>query len=88
MNVQAIGSFSYFIMFNDDHSRCGHVYLIRHKFETLERFKEFRSEVEKQSDKNIKILRSDRGREYLSHEFIGYLKENGILSQWTPPSTL
>ncbi|KAL0457765.1 UNVERIFIED_CONTAM: hypothetical protein Slati_0403700 [Sesamum latifolium] len=32
-----------------------------------------------------KALRSDRGGEYLSDEFIDYLKENGILSQWTPP---
>ncbi|KAL0434301.1 UNVERIFIED_CONTAM: hypothetical protein Slati_2764400 [Sesamum latifolium] len=29
--------------------------------------------------------RSDRGGEYLSGEFIDYVKENGILSQWTPP---
>ncbi|KAL0439428.1 UNVERIFIED_CONTAM: hypothetical protein Slati_2425800, partial [Sesamum latifolium] len=35
----------------------------------------------------IKALRSDRGGEYLSGEFIDYLKENGILSQWTPPGT-
>ncbi|KAL0394449.1 UNVERIFIED_CONTAM: Retrovirus-related Pol polyprotein from transposon RE2 [Sesamum latifolium] len=34
-----------------------------------------------------KALRSDRGGEYLSGEFIDYLKENGILSQWTPPGT-
>ena len=47
MNVQAIGGFSYFITFIDDHSRYGHVYLMKHKFETLERFKEFRSKVEK-----------------------------------------
>ena len=87
MNVQAIGGFSYFIMFIDDHSRYGHVYLMKHKSEALERFKEFRSEVKKQSDKSIKILRSDQGGEYLSHEFIGYLKENGILSQCTPPGT-
>ncbi|KAL0383833.1 UNVERIFIED_CONTAM: Retrovirus-related Pol polyprotein from transposon TNT 1-94, partial [Sesamum latifolium] len=32
-------------------------------------------------------LQSDRGGEYLSGEFIDYLKENGILSQWTPPGT-
>ncbi|KAL0448202.1 UNVERIFIED_CONTAM: hypothetical protein Slati_1948100 [Sesamum latifolium] len=37
------------------------------------------------SRRKIKALRSDRGGEYLSGEFIDYLKENGILSQWTPP---
>ena len=29
----------------------------------------------------------DREGEYLSDEFLGYLTENGILSQWTPPTT-
>ena len=87
INIQAIGGFSYFITFTDDHSRYGHVFLMKHKSEAFEKFKEFRSEVEKQSGKSIKILRSDRGGEYLSHEFLEYLKENGILSQWTPPGT-
>ncbi|RVW49665.1 Retrovirus-related Pol polyprotein from transposon TNT 1-94 [Vitis vinifera] len=47
----------------------------------------FRSEVEKQTGNSIKVLRSDRGGEYLSENFIDYLRENGILSQWTPPGT-
>ncbi|KAL0448021.1 UNVERIFIED_CONTAM: hypothetical protein Slati_1930000 [Sesamum latifolium] len=36
----------------------------------------------------IKALRSDRGDEYLSGEFIDYLKDNEILSQRTPPGML
>ena len=47
MNVQAIGGFSYFIMLIDDHSRYGRIYLMKHKYEALERFKEFRFDVEK-----------------------------------------
>ena len=43
--------------------------------------------VEKQTGKSIKVLRSDRGGEYLSTEFLDYLKVNGILSEWTPPYT-
>ncbi|KAL0411536.1 UNVERIFIED_CONTAM: transposon Ty1-A Gag-Pol polyprotein [Sesamum latifolium] len=46
-----------------------------------------RLEVENQTNRKIKALRSDRGGEYLSGEFIDYLKENGILSQLTPPGT-
>ncbi|KAL0302329.1 UNVERIFIED_CONTAM: hypothetical protein Scaly_3036100 [Sesamum calycinum] len=42
-------------------------------------------EVENQIGCKIKALRSDQGGEYLSSEFIDYLKENEILSQWTPP---
>ncbi|KAL0448784.1 UNVERIFIED_CONTAM: Secreted RxLR effector protein [Sesamum latifolium] len=46
-----------------------------------------RLEVENQTNCKIKALRSGRGGEYLSGEFIDYLKENGILPQWTPPGT-
>ena len=79
--------YEYFITFTDDKSRYGYVFLMRHKSEAFEKFKEFRHEVEKQTGNSIKTLRSDRGREYLSNEFQDYLKENGILSQWTPPRT-
>ncbi|KAK4397577.1 Retrovirus-related Pol polyprotein from transposon TNT 1-94 [Sesamum angolense] len=44
-----------------------------------------RLEVENQTGRKIKSVRSDRGGEYLSNEFIDYLKENGILFQWTLP---
>ncbi|KAL0404233.1 UNVERIFIED_CONTAM: Retrovirus-related Pol polyprotein from transposon TNT 1-94 [Sesamum radiatum] len=58
---------------------------MRYKSEAFGRFKEYRLEVENQTNRKIKAIRSDRGGEYLSDEFIDYLKENGILSQWTPP---
>ena len=56
MNTPATGGFSYFITFTDDHSRFGYVFLMRHKFEPFEIFKQYRSEIEKQTRKNIKIL--------------------------------
>ncbi|KAL0284484.1 UNVERIFIED_CONTAM: hypothetical protein Sradi_7196500, partial [Sesamum radiatum] len=65
--------------------RYGYAYLMWYKFEAFGRFKEYRLEVENQTSRKIKALRSDRGGEYLSGEFIDYLKENGILSQWTLP---
>ncbi|KAL0420507.1 UNVERIFIED_CONTAM: hypothetical protein Slati_3073600 [Sesamum latifolium] len=88
LSIPARGGFSYFITFTDDHSRYGYVYLIMYKSEAFGRFKEYRLEVENQTNRKIKALRSDRGGEYLSGEFIDYLKENGILSQWTPLGTL
>ena len=80
MSHQARGGFSYFITFTNDFSRYGYIYLIKHKSEALEKFKEFKNEVENQTDKKIKTLQSDRGGEYLSQEFIDYLKECGIVS--------
>ena len=43
--------------------------------------------MEKQLDKSIKTLRSYRDGEYLIQEFLDYLRDNEILSQWTPPYT-
>ena len=60
---------------------------MRHKSEALEKFKEFKNEVQDQLSKSIKTLRSDRGGEYLSENFDELLKECGIVSQLTPPST-
>ena len=50
--------------------------------EPFGRFKEFRLEVQNQSSRKIKTLVSDRGGEYLSSEFMDYLKENEIIYQW------
>ncbi|KAK8685887.1 hypothetical protein V6N13_124919 [Hibiscus sabdariffa] len=87
MNTLARGGFQYFITFTDDFSRYGYIYLMRHKSEALERFKEFKNEVQNQHGKSIKALRSDRGGEYLSQDFDELLKECGIVSQLTPPGT-
>ncbi|KAK8491388.1 hypothetical protein V6N11_073714 [Hibiscus sabdariffa] len=87
MNTQARGGFQYFITFTDDFSRYGYVYLMHHKYEDLEKFKEFKSEVQNQQGKSIKALRLERGGEYLSHDFDELLKECEIVSQLTPPGT-
>ena len=83
----ARGGFFYFITFIDDLSRYGHLFLMKNKSESFEKFKEFKAQVENQTGKSIKTLRSDRGGEYLSTEFIEFLKEHGIVSQLTPPGT-
>ncbi|KAK8665989.1 hypothetical protein V6N13_006142 [Hibiscus sabdariffa] len=87
MNTQARGGFQYFITFTDDFSRYGYIYLMRHKSDALEKFKEFKNEVQNQHGKSIKALRSDRGGEYLSQDFDELLKECGIVSQLTPSGT-
>ncbi|KAK4397625.1 Retrovirus-related Pol polyprotein from transposon TNT 1-94 [Sesamum angolense] len=87
ISLVARGGFSYFITFTDAHSRYDYVYLMRYKSEAFVRFKEFRLEVENQTGRKIKTLRSNRGGEYLSGEFINYVKKKGIVSQWTPPGT-
>ncbi|KAL0295607.1 UNVERIFIED_CONTAM: hypothetical protein Sangu_3192600, partial [Sesamum angustifolium] len=60
---------------------------MKYKSEAFARFKEYKLQVENHTGHKIKALRLDQGGEYLSGEFIDYLKENGILSQWIPPGT-
>ena len=80
LNHAAHDGSTYFMTFIDDKSRYGYVYLMKHKSKIFDKFKIFRNEVEKQTSKFIKCLRSDRGGEYMSEEFRNYLRENGILA--------
>ncbi|RZC02438.1 Retrovirus-related Pol polyprotein from transposon TNT 1-94 [Glycine soja] len=86
----------YFITFIDDYSRYGYLYLIHEKSHSVEVFKTFKTEVELQLGKKIKIVKSDRGGEYYDRydgsgeqrpgPFALFLKECGIVSQYTMPS--
>ena len=46
MGVEARGEYRYFLTFTNDLSRYGYIYLMKHKSEIFEKFKEFQSEVE------------------------------------------
>ncbi|TYK11958.1 gag/pol protein [Cucumis melo var. makuwa] len=46
MNVKAKGGFKYFISSIDEYSRYGYLCLMKHKSEALEKFKEYKAEVE------------------------------------------
>src|SRR3954447_3450750 len=87
MSFSTRGGYRYFLTFTDDLSRYGYIYLMKHKSETFEKFKEFQNEVENHRNRKIKFLRSDRGGEYLSYDFLTHLKASGIVSQLTPPGT-
>ena len=85
MNVKARGRYEYFISFIDDYSRYGYLYLMHHKSEALEKFREYKTEVENLLGKTIKTLRSDRGGEYMDLRFQDYMIEHGIRSQTLSP---
>ena len=87
MSVEARGGYRYFLTFTDDLSKYGYIYLMKHKYETFEKFKEFQSEVENHRNKKIKFLRCDSGSEHLSYEFGLHLKQCGIVSHLTPLGT-
>ena len=56
MSVEARDGYHYFLTFTDDLIRCGYIYLMTHKFEIFENFKESHNEVENHRNKKIKFL--------------------------------
>ena len=87
---------SYFVLFIDDFSRYTFLYLISEKSQVLNCFKVFKLEVEKQLDKRIKIVRSDRGGEFYGRytekgqnkgPFALFVQQEGIVAQYTTPGT-
>ena len=86
-SVHARGGCEYFITFTDDYSKYRYVYLMKKKYEVLDKFKEFKVELEKQLGRHIKSLRFDRGSEYMSIELVSFLNVHRILSQFSAPGT-
>ena len=61
MSVDVPDGYRYFPTFTDNMSRYGYIYLMKHKSETFEKFKQFQGEVENHRNKKIKFLRYDQG---------------------------
>lgn len=77
----------YILCLIDDYSRKAWVYFLKEKSEAFNQFKIFKKQVETETGKSIKCLRTDRGGEYTSHEFSNYCKEEGIRRQLTTAYT-
>lgn len=87
MQTKSIGGSQYFLLFTDDFSRFSWVYFQDSKAETFQNFLKFKAMVEKQSGQFLKILRTDRGGEFLSGEFKDFCESNGIHRELTTPYT-
>jgi transposase InsO family protein len=85
MQTSSIGGSTYFLTFIDDFSRNTWIYFLKHKYDVLGCFRQFKSLVEKQSGYYIKCLRTDRGGVYISREFQNFCKVHGIYKQFTTP---
>lgn len=85
--VESLGGSRYFALFIDVYSRRVFVYFLKHKNKVFKCFKIFKAVVENQTNRKIKIFRSDNGTEYVNGEFSKFLSENGITHQLTVPNT-
>ena len=85
MSVHSFSAYSYCVSFIDDYSRKTWIYFLKAKSEVYERFQEFKTLVENQIGKKIKVLRIDNEGEYTSNEFIEYCSFEGIKKEHTVP---
>lgn len=60
----SVGCHNYYVSFIDDHSKFVWIYLLWHKSEVFERFREFQNLVERQFDLKIRSIQTDWGGEY------------------------
>jgi len=88
MQTKSLGGSIYFLLFVDDYSRMSWVYFLQHKSETFQKFQIFKAMVENQSGCHIKVLRTDRGGEFISKDFNLFCEEEGIQRELTAPYTL
>lgn len=81
MSVESLGGAKYFVTFTDDCTRHTETITLRNRSDVLEAFKHYKLKAEKQTGKQIKKLRTDNGKEYLSNAFKNFLKNEGIVHQ-------
>ena len=84
-------------MFIDDFSRYGYLYLIHEKSQSLDVFKNYKTDVENQLNKRIKGVKSDCGGEYYGRydgsseqrlgPFAKFLEKCSIIPQYTMPGS-
>ena len=95
-DVASFGGEKYLITFIDDFSRYGYLYLLNDKSQAIDTLEIFITEVERQLDRKVKIIGSDRGGEYYGRytengqcpgPFAKFLEKHGICAQYTMPGT-
>ena len=78
-----MGGCNYFLTFIDDFTRKNMGILLKKKSDAFGCFQNFKKFMEKQSGYNIKVLRTDKGGEYVSNDFQNFCKTHGIQNHFT-----
>jgi hypothetical protein len=85
MSSPSLSGCLYYVIFIDDYSRKCWIYFLKAKSDTFDKFKEYKSFIEKKTGKHIRILRTNNGGEFESLQFEDFCKSAGIKRQLTVP---
>lgn len=83
MQKPSFGGSHHAFTFIDDYTRKTWVFLLKQKSEVFECFRQYKALVEKKSRHYIKVLRAEKGGEYISNDFLKFCREHGIHNQFT-----
>ena len=81
------GRSRYIFVLIDDYSRYMWSILLKEKSEAFEKFKRFKSILEKETRTTIKMLKTDIGGEFTRKEFQNFYEISGIQRHLTAPYT-
>ncbi|KAL9228263.1 hypothetical protein vseg_003863 [Gypsophila vaccaria] len=80
-SVKSLNGAQFFLTIVDDKSRAVWVYLMREKSEVIQLLINFCKMVKTQFGRQVKVVQSDNGSEFLSGPLKQYYNENGMLFQ-------
>jgi hypothetical protein len=66
MSSPSLSGCFYYAIFIDDYSRKCWIYFLKDKSDTFDKFKEYKSFIEKKTQKHIRTLRTNNGGEFES----------------------
>ena len=81
-NVPSINGARYYILLTDQATLRTWCFTYKHKDETYQLFRDWKTQVENESSCKIKTVRFDNGTEFINEDFKSHFKESGIV--WEP----
>jgi transposase InsO family protein len=84
---EGTGKENYFRLIIDDYSRLTWVSFLKEKNESFEKFKIFKSLIENQIGNRLRVVRSDKGGEFMSSDFKELCDKHRIKREYTIPGT-
>lgn len=87
IQVNSMSGAKYFLTFIDDFTRKVFVYVLKNKNQVFKCLTEFKNIAEKQSDCQLKTVRSDNGGEYVNKLVASFCEKYGIVHQRTAAYT-
>ena len=75
----------YFLLFKDDFTKYQKVYFLKEKSQSAFYIRQFVAEVKNELGDNIRRIRTDNAKEFISKEVTDFLNKEGILMEFSSP---